>query len=25
MHRLVYRVTANEIEIVACRYHYGAR
>jgi toxin YoeB len=25
MHRLVYRVRADEIEIVACRYHYGAR
>jgi len=24
-HRLVYRVRADEIEILACRYHYGAR
>jgi toxin YoeB len=25
VHRLVYRVRTDEIEIVACRYHYGAR
>jgi len=24
-HRLVYRITGNDIEILACRYHYGAR
>lgn len=24
-HRLVYRVTEGDIEIVACRYHYGDR
>lgn len=24
-HRLVYRVERYQIEIVACRYHYGAR
>ena len=24
-HRLVYRVTPDEIEIVSCRYHYGNR
>jgi toxin YoeB len=24
-HRLVYRVDADEIEIVACRFHYGDR
>lgn len=24
-HRLVYRVTGHELQIVACRYHYGAR
>jgi toxin YoeB len=24
-HRLVYRVTAQQLQIVACRYHYGAR
>jgi toxin YoeB len=24
-HRLIYRVDAYEIEIVACRYHYGDR
>jgi toxin YoeB len=23
--RLVYRVAADRIEVVACRYHYGAR
>ena len=22
-HRLVYRITGEDIEIVACRYHYG--
>jgi toxin YoeB len=24
-HRLVYRVAREQVEIVACRYHYGAR
>lgn len=24
-HRLVYRASSNELQIVACRYHYGAR
>ena len=24
-HRLVYRVTKDDVEVVACRYHYGAR
>ena len=24
-HRLVYRVSGRELQIVACRYHYGAR
>ncbi|WBB55990.1 type II toxin-antitoxin system YoeB family toxin [Verrucosispora sp. WMMD573] len=24
-HRLVYRITKDDIEIVACRYHYGDR
>lgn len=24
-HRLVYRVHADSIEVVACRYHYGDR
>ena len=24
-HRLVYRVGADDLEIIACRYHYGAR
>jgi toxin YoeB len=24
-HRLVYRVSGRESQIVACRYHYGAR
>lgn len=24
-HRLVYRVDHNELQIIACRYHYGAR
>ena len=24
-HRLVYRSTADSLEIVLCRYHYGAR
>lgn len=24
-HRLVYRVEAEKIEIVSCRYHYGER
>ena len=24
-HRLVYRVRSDDIEIVACRYHYGDR
>lgn len=24
-HRLVYRVAGNELQIIACRYHYGAR
>jgi toxin YoeB len=24
-HRLVYRVAARNLEIVACRYHYGNR
>ena len=24
-HRLVYRVAAQQLQIVACRYHYGAR
>ncbi|HZX71436.1 MAG TPA: Txe/YoeB family addiction module toxin, partial [Rhodanobacter sp.] len=24
-HRLVYRVAGHELQIVACRYHYGAR
>ncbi|NGM12714.1 Txe/YoeB family addiction module toxin [Verrucosispora sp. WMMA2044] len=22
-HRLVYRITKDDVEIVACRYHYG--
>ena len=22
-HRLVYKITANELRIAACRYHYG--
>ena len=22
-HRLIYRVTAQQIEVVACRFHYG--
>lgn len=22
-HRLVYKITANEVRIAACRYHYG--
>ena len=25
MHRLVYRVRSGDLEIVSCRYHYGAR
>lgn len=25
MHRLVYRIRNSELEIVSCRYHYGAR
>ncbi|HET7931306.1 MAG TPA: Txe/YoeB family addiction module toxin [Rhodanobacteraceae bacterium] len=24
-HRLVYRVAGTELQIIACRYHYGAR
>lgn len=24
-HRLVYRVAGSELQIIACRYHYGAR
>ena len=24
-HRLVYRITKNDVEIIACRYHYGDR
>ncbi|MEU1888112.1 Txe/YoeB family addiction module toxin [Micromonospora rifamycinica] len=24
-HRLVYRVTKDDVEIIACRYHYGDR
>ncbi|WP_326554257.1 Txe/YoeB family addiction module toxin [Micromonospora sp. NBC_01813] len=24
-HRLVYRITKDDVEIVACRYHYGDR
>lgn len=24
-HRLVYRVIGNELQIIACRYHYGRR
>ncbi|KAB1934388.1 Txe/YoeB family addiction module toxin [Micromonospora sp. ALFpr18c] len=24
-HRLVYRITKEDVEIVACRYHYGDR
>ncbi|WP_433530636.1 Txe/YoeB family addiction module toxin [Micromonospora sp. CA-263727] len=24
-HRLVYRITKDDVEIVACRYHYGGR
>ena len=24
-HRLVYRITRNDVEIIACRYHYGDR
>ncbi|MEV0879445.1 Txe/YoeB family addiction module toxin [Micromonospora echinofusca] len=24
-HRLVYRITKDDVEIVACRYHYGER
>lgn len=24
-HRLVYRASAHDLEIAACRYHYGAR
>ena len=24
-HRFIYRVTASELEVVACRYHYGDR
>ncbi|HEX7323767.1 MAG TPA: Txe/YoeB family addiction module toxin [Rhodanobacteraceae bacterium] len=24
-HRLVYRVVGNELQILACRYHHGAR
>lgn len=25
MHRLVYRVTGADLQILACRYHYGSR
>ncbi len=25
MHRLVYRVQANELQVLSCRYHYGDR
>lgn len=24
-HRLIYRVTGDNVELIACRYHYGAR
>lgn len=24
-HRLVYRVVDNELQVLACRYHYGVR
>ncbi|MGA3486647.1 Txe/YoeB family addiction module toxin [Micromonosporaceae bacterium DT55] len=24
-HRLVYRMTKDDVEIIACRYHYGDR
>ncbi|MET8368150.1 Txe/YoeB family addiction module toxin [Micromonospora profundi] len=24
-HRLVYRITKDDVEIIACRYHYGDR
>ncbi|MFC8297536.1 Txe/YoeB family addiction module toxin [Micromonospora orduensis] len=24
-HRLVYRLTKDDVEIIACRYHYGDR
>jgi toxin YoeB len=24
-HRLVYRITGKDVEIVACRHHYGGR
>ncbi|TQJ24436.1 Txe/YoeB family toxin of toxin-antitoxin system [Micromonospora sp. A202] len=24
-HRLVYRITKEDVEIIACRYHYGDR
>ena len=24
-HRLVYRIVAGDVEIIACRYHYGDR
>ncbi|HEX7338808.1 MAG TPA: Txe/YoeB family addiction module toxin [Rhodanobacteraceae bacterium] len=24
-HRLVYRTAGHELQIIACRYHYGAR
>jgi len=24
-HRLIYRVLSNDLEILACRYHYGDR